>query len=377
LGPSTVTGNFTAEAATGNVTQTAPLSVAGTSNLTATQGNVVLTQANTLTQAVSVNAMDVTVNNNSALTLGASTVSGKLIATVATGDITQTGPLVVTGTSNLLATAGNISLTDVGNSFTDRVSVETPQALKLTASGALSMGVVNVGLTTDLQSHGQMDLGTQSVYTGKLKANSGGFEIMQSGPLKAGADTDFDAGNAKIDLFDPHNLWYGALYFKGGIIMINHPQLLNAVNSGVLMVRAETTVAAPVKVVVASAAGSTTSTPDSSSSGGSGTVSVAVSKAPSNTDPGLIQVHVAAEAASPGKSFSFELDPHAVAGHAADAPVKIAQVDGKPMPSWLKFDATSKTFTASEVPPGAFPIQLKVMVGKTETLMVIQEKPTK
>jgi hypothetical protein len=86
---------------------------------------------------------------------------------------------------------------------------------------------------------------------------------------------------------------------------------------------------------------------------------------------------VAPEVAAAGRGFSFELDPHAVSGHAADAPVKIAQIDGKPMPSWLKFDPASKTFTANEVPPGAFPLQLKVSVGNTETVMVIQEKPGK
>jgi hypothetical protein len=236
---------------------------------------------------------------------------------------------------------------------------------------------VNVGLTTDLQSHGRLDLGTQSIYTGKLTAKSGGFEIVQTGPLKAGADVDFDAGSAKIDLFDPHNLWYGALYFKGGIIMVNHPQLLNAVNSGVLMVRAETHVITPAKATTLAVSGSgNTPTAADSKAGGSGSdVSVAVARAPSSTETGLIQVQVAPDAAAPGKTFSFELDPHAVAGHAADAPVKIAQVDGTPMPNWLKFDAASKTFTANEVPPGAFPLQLKVMVGKTETVMVIQEKP--
>jgi hypothetical protein len=47
------------------------------------------------------------------------------------------------------------------------------------------------------------------------------------------------------------------------------------------------------------------------------------------------------------------------------------------MPNWLKFDAASKTFTANDVPAGAFPLQLKVSVGNTESVMVIQEKPQK
>jgi hypothetical protein len=89
----------------------------------------------------------------------------------------------------------------------------------------------------------------------------------------------------------------------------------------------------------------------------------------------VIQVQVAPEAAAAGKSFSFELDPHAVAGHAPDAPVKITQVDGKPLPNWLSYDAANKTFTAKDLPPGAFPLQISVSVGNTVTVMVIQEKP--
>jgi len=200
LGNSNIAGNLSVTAVTGNVTQSSigALSVSGASSFTATHGDVLLTSANTLIQSVTLDAMNATIHTASALTLAASTVTSNLNVIADIGDITQTGPLTVTGTSNLNAVAGNIALTDVANSFGDRVSVTTPQALQLTSSGALSMGIVNVGLTTDLQSHGVLDLGVQSVYTGKLKANSGGFEIMQTGPLKAGAATDFDAGNAKI-----------------------------------------------------------------------------------------------------------------------------------------------------------------------------------
>ena len=151
--------------------------------------------------------------------------------------------------------------------------------------------------------------------------------------------------------------------------MINHPQLLNAVNSGVLMVRVETSVPAVNKVSVDVPAAQT-----GLSTGGSG-VSVVVNRAPSASQTGVIQVQVPSEAATAGKSFTFELDPHAVAGHPADAPMKISQMDGKPMPNWLKFDAATKTFVANDVPASAFPLQLKVTVGTTETVMVIKEKP--
>jgi hypothetical protein len=140
-----------------------------------------------------------------------------------------------------------------------------------------------------------------------------------------------------------------------------------------LMVRAETSFAVTAKV-----GGDIPSVPAQTTSGAGGsTVSVVVNRTPSATQTGVIQVQVAPEAASAGKSFSFELDPHAVAGHAADAPVKISQIDGKPMPNWLRYDAVNKTFTANDVPASAFPLQLKVTVGNTESIMVIQEKPPK
>ena len=390
LANSTVTGNLSVTSVVGNVTQMGVLKVGGDSVFNAVQGNVVLDQANAFSQSVAVNSVNATINAISALQLGSSHLTGSLIATAANGDITQVGPIAVAGTSILNAPAGNITLADAANSFGGRVSVDTPQALRLTASGALSMGKVNVGLTTNLQSHGVLDMGTESMYTGKLKVNSGGFDIIQSGPLKAGADQDLDAGSAKIDLFNPKNLWMGALFFKGGVIMVNHPQLLNAVNSGVLIVRTTTTTpvtAAPAATAVASTAtvtplarvGGDASTPPSQPTAAGGTVgsavSVVVNRTPTSTQTGVIQVQVSAEVAAPGKTFSFEMDPHAMAGHAQDASVKISQMDGMPLPNWLRYDAATKTFTATDVPASAFPLQLKVSVGNTESVMVIQEKP--
>jgi hypothetical protein len=329
---------------------------------------------------------NVSVVSQSTLQMGLTEVTGNLNLSVTSGDITQVGPLHVMGTTTIVATAGSVLLDDADNSFGGRVSVDTPQDLKLTSSGALSMGVVRVGKTTDLQSHGIVDMGTSSVYTGKLKVTSGGFEIMQSGPLKSGGNEEFDAGTAKIELFNPGNLWLGALLYKGGIIMINHPQLLNAVNSGVLMVRAEINYAAsPSKIttLVVQQSSTTTSPPSqtdivaASTSTVRADVTVSINRAPVSGQTGLIQVQVAPELAASSKGFSFELDPHAVAGHAPDTKVQIVQVDGKPLPSWLSFDAATKTFTASEVPPGAFPLQVKISVGNTESIMMIQEQGQK
>jgi hypothetical protein len=84
---------------------------------------------------------------------------------------------------------------------------------------------------------------------------------------------------------------------------------------------------------------------------------------------------VSSDVAAPGSSFSFSLESHVPTAAAANTDVKVTQVDGKPLPEWLRFEAGSKTFVATTVPPGAFPLQLKVGVGGVETLMVINEKP--
>ena len=140
-----------------------------------------------------------------------------------------TGALKVTGTSKLNTPAGNINLANPDNAFGDKVDVKTSGKLSLSSSGSLTLGTVDVAGDTLLQSQGKLDLGTGS-FNGKLKANSGGFEITQTGKLNFFGDTDFDAGSAKIDLFNPTNQWRGAILFKGGTILINHPVLMNSVS---------------------------------------------------------------------------------------------------------------------------------------------------
>ena len=370
LGDSTISGQLDVTVATGNLTQTGPLHVTGASSFTASQGDVVLDQANAFTGAVALNAVNATLQSSTALVLASSTVNGDLKITTDAGDVSQTGPLTVGGTTNVLAKLGSITLDDAANRFADKVSVETPQSLKLPASGALSMDKVLVGQNTDLKSTGVLDLGKGS-YTGKLKANSGGFDIKQAGNITFGGDVDFDAGSAKIDLLSPLNMWRGAILFKGGIIMINHPVLMNAVNAGTLIVRANTTIA-PVaaKAVLGSSSLQIVEPPAKNGPA----VSVSVDKPATANQTGQITVAVSSEAAAPGRSFSFEMDPKVVGNQTAATGINVSQLDGKPLPEWLHYEPETKTFTAKEVPAGAFPLQLKVAVGGQETVMVIQEK---
>jgi hypothetical protein len=370
LGTSTVTGHLHVTAATGNISQTGPINVLGGSSLNALQGNVVLDQANNFNQAVALNAINATLNNVSSLALASSTLTGDLKLNSAQGNITQMGPLRVTGQSDLKAAVGNISLDDAANRFGDKVSVETPKDLKITTSGPLTLDKVKVGQNTELQSQGALNLGT-GTYTGKLKVNSGGFDIQQSGMINFMSDTDLDAGSAKIDLFNPYNQWRGAILFKGGTILINHPVLMNSVSAGTLIVRANTTMPTSVS---ASRPGSSSAVlqPVETGQRAGPAVTVSVARPASNGQTGLITVALSTEIASVGKSFSFELDPKLVANQVTDTAMKISQLDGKPMPDWLRFNADTKTFTATDVPAGAFPLQLRVDSGGQESVMVIQ-----
>ncbi|MEY3674422.1 MAG: hypothetical protein RJB47_1130, partial [Pseudomonadota bacterium] len=189
--------------------------------------------------------------------------------------------------------------------------------------------------------------------------------------------TNFDAGNAKIELFNPYNQWRGGITFKGGIILINHPVLMNAVNAGTLIMRAETSMPAQTAVVQIGGGKPSMLQPLAETPRLGPAVSVKVDQPSANNANGLITVALSSETAAPGRSFSFEIDPKVLTNQPANTNLKISQADGKPLPDWLRYEADTKTFTAKDIPASAFPLQLKVSVGGQETTMVIREQDAK
>ena len=215
---------------------------------------------------------------------------------------------------------------------------------------------------------GKVDLGT-GAYGGKLKVNSNGSEIMQSGAINFGGDTNFDAGNAKIELFNPRNLWKGSIVYKGGIVMINHPQLMNATNAGTLVVRIETTMQA-IGTQRATTATSTTAAPATGSD-----LTVSTVRPASLGQTGLVTVTVSTEVTSAGKGFAFALSEHIAAEVPKTAQIAVTQLDGRPLPEWLRYDTGTQKVIATAPPPGAFPVQIKASVGGVDTVIVITEQP--
>ncbi|MGA7489512.1 MAG: filamentous hemagglutinin N-terminal domain-containing protein, partial [Xanthobacteraceae bacterium] len=106
LNPTNVT-NLQLVSGSGNLTQTAAITISGTSSFTTSASNATTALTNTanlLTGAVSLNTSGTSghasLTNNRATVLGASSVGGNLMVTDRVGSLTQTGALTVGGTSS-------------------------------------------------------------------------------------------------------------------------------------------------------------------------------------------------------------------------------------------------------------------------------------
>ena len=358
-------GGLTSFTADGATNQTADLSIADNNFA----GGISFKQANGGTWA------SVAVTNKSGLILATSQIKGALVARTGSGNITQSGPLSIDGASDFATPDGDIIFTAVNNFGPGKMSISTPGKLQISAASGIILDKVKVGKTATLFGNGTINLGT-ATFIGDLKVNSGGFYITQSGPMYTGAETDFDAGTAKIYLMEPLNVWKGGILYKGGIVMINHPMLMNAVNAGTLIVRINHS--GPIQIMrVASVKASDSLQPMANASRSGPAVTVTVGKQSSAKEPGLITVAVSSETAASGRSFSFELDLNAADTQQTSTSLNILQSDGKPLPNWLRYDTDTKTFIATEVPAGAFPLQLKVSGGGQETMVVIREQDAK
>ncbi|HKE93533.1 MAG TPA: filamentous hemagglutinin N-terminal domain-containing protein, partial [Povalibacter sp.] len=113
-----ISGNLSVITTTGGITQSGPLTVGGTSNFAATGQAVTLTDTgNTFTNGVGVTAGTATVINSGLTQLLASDV-GTLNVTAINGNITQLGPVDVTGNARFTVDGGrSITLGNTNNSF--------------------------------------------------------------------------------------------------------------------------------------------------------------------------------------------------------------------------------------------------------------------
>jgi hypothetical protein len=102
---------------------------------------------------------------------------------------------------------------------------------------------------------------------------------------------------------------------------------------------------------------------------------VTVLKVPTPVATGVILVEVPADLVQAEAGFSFAL-PRELA-ELANATRSVPQVtlaDGSPLPTWLRYRASDKRFVATKVPSGALPLQAKVKIGTTITMVMIRVK---
>jgi hypothetical protein len=157
FGTTTLTGGLTTTSV-GDITQTGAIITGAASSITSSTGDITLTNpgnrfsgATSLTATVGDITFGGTVNGNlntnagGATSFAATTVNGNL-GVLSGGDITQTGPLIVAGTSSLASTSGNIALTNPANQFGGQVTA-TGGNISLTALGNLSVAFTSRGVT--------------------------------------------------------------------------------------------------------------------------------------------------------------------------------------------------------------------------------------
>ncbi|RDH83866.1 MAG: hypothetical protein DIZ80_06950 [endosymbiont of Galathealinum brachiosum] len=144
----TTTLDVTANA--GSITQTASttneLEITGVTTLSSSRDITLNNTENHFSTVTTTTARDLTLVDLGSIILGASTVTRDLAVTASgSGNISQSGALVVTGTSVFTATSNDIALEDVTNEFTGTVSTSTAaDSFRLSNNRDLEVGNISV-----------------------------------------------------------------------------------------------------------------------------------------------------------------------------------------------------------------------------------------
>ena len=240
LAASTVDGTLTATAATGDISNTGVLAIAGATTFITTTNNrsIVLDQNNVFASTVTMqagNGSNATFNNitfvNSAavrlhssaasagdLFINASTdlaVGGNLSITANTGDITEGAALAITGASTFITTANNRSIIlDQSNAFGSHVTMKAGDG-SAAFNNITFVDSADVRLHSSAASAGDLfiNAGTDLDVDGSLNITATTGNITQGSELDVGTTATFttSASNGTITLNDADNTFTGAV----------------------------------------------------------------------------------------------------------------------------------------------------------------------
>ena len=239
LGTSTVSGTL-GVTTSGAITQSGALTVTGVATFAAGAGNNITlnTATNNFSTLAVTSGNNVSVTDTNALILGASTVSGTLGVNTS-GAITQSGALVVTGTTTLAAgAANNITLNTATNNFST-LAVTSGNNVSVTDTNALDLGASTVSGTLGVNTSGAITQSGALTVTGVAT-----FAAGAANNITLNAANDFStfavtSGN-NVSVTDANALILGASTVSG-TLGVNTSGALT--QSGVLVVTGVTTLA--------------------------------------------------------------------------------------------------------------------------------------
>jgi hypothetical protein len=113
----------------------------------------------------------------------------------------------------------------------------------------------------------------------------------------------------------------------------------------------------------AEAANVTNGVGDSLDADTSGLVTVSLVRPATAQLPGLVSVSVPEAIVSSGKGFSFPLPTVLAEAAAAGGEVRVTRMNGRRLPSWLRYVPETKTFVSTALPAGALPLEVLVRIG--------------
>jgi hypothetical protein len=160
--------------------------VTGSTTLSAGSSDITLNNlANNFSTLAVSSGSNVILADATALDLGASTVSGKLNVNT-NGALTQSGALMVAGTTTLVAGSGNdITLTNASNDFST-VTVTSGRNVALTDASALDLGASTISGILDVTVRGAV-------------SQSGALNVAGTATFAAGTSNDITLNNGAND----------------------------------------------------------------------------------------------------------------------------------------------------------------------------------
>ncbi len=219
LGQLTVGGSLSLQSTGGNISQVSgtSLAVTGASSFTAssagTAASIVLANSgNDFDGSVSADGSSVTLNDSDSLVLGHIVATGNLSATSAT-HLTQSDAVQIAGTSSLVSTSGDVTLTHASNDFGGAVSA-SGAGISLRDANALVLAGVTASGNLALTSNGNLTQTAVMAVTGTAAISAGAGDITLTN-----ASNDFASAvtvsGANVNMRDANALTFTSLTATG------------------------------------------------------------------------------------------------------------------------------------------------------------------